>query len=1029
MFLSDLSIKKPVLITVFFIAFVFFGVLAYFVLPLNVMPVVNIPFVTVSTVYPGADPNEVEKQITDRIEDAISTISKIQTIESYSMENVSYVIIRFLLGKPSAEAVSDVKDRIDQILNDLPEDAQKPVTTKFDPAVMPVMQIIFTGDIPITQLYDFADKELKEHFTQLDGIAQVNISGGSQREIQIKMDVSDVYNNLISPVELSTLLQIQNTNLPSGGFDVANQEYAVRMEGKFKDVDEIKNLQIPTLGGNKKLTQLAEVVDASKKVKKSSVYYDGKTGKRNESVIQLSLVKTSDGNAVKISKQVRAKLPQLIKNLPTGTQLKIVSDDADFVESSVNDTITTILLGVLITGFVLFMFLADWRSTLIVSVAMPVSIVSTLFLIDAFGFSLNILSLMGLSASTGVLVANSVVVLENIFRHMRMGQKRLEASAKGTSEVAIAVIASTMTNFVVFLPIANMSSIAGQFFKEFALVVIFATLFSLLISFSITPMLSSLILPQQQKKSRFANFSDGIFLRVNNFYRLLLGFALKNKIYALGVILLSIAMLFASFKIGQSVGSEFIPYMDQGRASVKVEMPQGFKLERTAEKVAEIEEIIAKHKEVEQILTTLGKTDDFSQTQNRAVMRINLVPVEQRDIGTREFVGIISKELSHITNAKLTVDASSEGGVGSAIEFSVYGLDNKLLTEYQERIMEKASTINGLTSFDNSIRSGKQEIIVKPKRAEIAQRGLNIGTIAFALRSSIEGISTTRFTQGGKDYDITVKFDEASVNSIEKINNLPIITPFGVYRLSQLARVGFASTTDKIFHLDKVKAIKFTGNNTEDVPVSEILAEFENLFETLNFPTGYGVKLGGDSSEMQETMVDMLRAAVIAIVLTYLLLAAILESFVQPFIILITIPLAMIGVIIALAFAGINLNVISMMAIIMLIGIVVNAAILLLDYTHQVIREKSCSAKDALLVAGPEKLKPILMSSLAIMLGMLPMALGIGSAGAEMRQGMGVVSIGGVGISTFLTLFVIPSIYFLFSRNRKNPKRPSKNLV
>lgn len=1023
MFLSDLSIKKPILVSVIYIVFIFFGILAYFGLPLNIMPVVNMPFVTIQTIYPGAGANEVELQITNKIEDAISTVSRIQKVESNSIENVSFVTIRFEIGKNPDIANQEVKDKVDQILNDLPEDAKKPIITKFDPSVEPVMDLIFSGNLPVVELFNYADNQLNDRFSQIDGVAKVSLSGGSEREIIIKMDASDVFLYKISPIELSLILKRQNIDMPAGGVDVKDQEYSSRLIGKYNKIEQISTLQIPTTAGYKRLSQLASVADGNSKITKKATYYDVQSNKRQENVIRLSLVKTSEGNAVNISKQVDKIMPEIINSLPAGTSLVIVSDDSDFVENSVNDTIYTILLGVLFTGIVLFLFLADLRSTLIVSVSMPVSIISTMTLISAFGFSLNILSLMGLSASIGVLVANSVVVIENIFRHIKKGENRKDAAAKGTAEIALAVIASTMTNLVVFIPIANMSSIAGQFFKEFAMTVVFATIFSLLISFMITPMLASLILPTKLNRSKFAKFSDFIFQKINRGYHKLLTIVLKNKLFSLGVILFSLVILFISFSLGKNIGFEFVPFSDGGNIQIKVEMPQGYNLNETAKKVKEIEDIVGKNHQVKEILTTIGEAGDFAQTQNRAKINIQLVDSDKRDVSTKDFASLLSQELSEITNAKIILRAKSRiEGAGNSIDFSLRGSDMDILTSTKDIIMQRAKDIKGLIAFDNSIRSGKKEIIIKPKRGNLANTGLDVYTLAFVIRSSIEGITATKYTDKGKEYDIIVKLEETSVNSLEKIKNLPIVTPNGIFRFSQLADVEFGTTLDKIYHSDKIRAIQFTGSNTKDVALSDIVASFEELFKELNLPSGYSFSWGGDSSEMQDTAVDMLQAAIIAIILTYLLLAAILESFIQPFMILGTIPLAIIGVILSVLITGINLNIIAMMGIIMLIGIVVNAAILLLDYTHQLLREKEYSVKEALLEAAPEKLKPILMSSLAIILGMLPMALGIGDAGKEIRIGMGVVSIGGIIVSTFMTLFVIPAIYFIFSRTRKSLK-------
>jgi len=477
MFLSKLSINRPVMVTMALGVFIVFGVLAYLGLSLNLMPQADIPYVTIQTIYSGAGPSEVETLVTKKLEDAISTVSKIDFIESYSMDNVSIVVVAFELGKEIDIAVAEIKQKVESVIMFLPDDAETPSVDKVDFTAFPIMEIILTGNLDGKALFEIADKQLRDRFSQVEGVAAVDITGGQKREIQVQLDDRVVYQNLISLPQLSQILAAQNINMPGGQFQQKDQEYSVRLQGELATVEELEQLDIPTAFGVRKLRQIADISDSGEEIRKRSIYFNNLEDYRKENVVRLSIIKTSDGNPVNIAESVRAEIEQIKTSLPQGTELLIAVDSTEYIKSSVSDTLMNVFLGILFTGIVLLFFLHDFRSTLIVAVAMPTSIISTFMLMQAAGFSLNILSLMGLSTSVGILVTNSVVVLENIFRHKEMGNSRKIAADVGTAEITVAVLASTLTNIVVFVPLAMMDTMIGQFLKEFALTVAFATNF------------------------------------------------------------------------------------------------------------------------------------------------------------------------------------------------------------------------------------------------------------------------------------------------------------------------------------------------------------------------------------------------------------------------------------------------------------------------------------------------------------------------------------------------------------------------
>ncbi len=1020
MIISDLSIKRPIMMSMFLLVLVLFGGISYTSLNIDLMPDVDIPFITIQTVYPGAGPKEIETQITKKIEDAVSSVSQIKSITSYSLEGASFVIIEFALDKDVDIANQEVKDNVDEILASLPNDSEAPVVKKFQVGAKPIVDLVLEGNMDPIQLYELADKTLKDRFSQIAGVASVNITGGQEREIKVELDNRVVFQNGISLTQLSQILASQNIDIPGGQFQNSSQEYSSRVKGKFKTIQELKELEIPTIGGKKRLDRIAKISDSGKEVRVRSTYYDGITKEKANNIVLLSIMRANDGNTVEMAKDIKKIIPELNEELPAGVYIKLVKDKSLFINSSVEDTLTTIAFGVLLTALVLLFFLHDLRSTLIAALSMPFSIISTFLLLDASGFSINIMSLMGLSTSVGILVANSIVVLENIFRHKAMGNNKREAAGKGTSEVVIAVLASAMTNIVVFIPIATMSSLVGQFFKEFAWTVTYATIFSIIVSFTLTPMLASIILPDKDtKKHKIGDWLESMFKSWEKSYQKILGMVIKNRLTSGITVLTSVVLFGLSFFVAAQLSPEFFPALDEGKINIELELPQGYNLDKTADLLNNIEARIKKHKEVKYVLTQLGKISDLDKGSNLALLKVELVDAELRSIKTTEMVTQLIQDLSNVPNAMIRVVASSSvGGGGAPITFYLQGQDLAKLEEIKTELYSKIKDIPGLTNLNTSSRTGKPEITIYPNRVKMANAGLSIYHLAMTLRASMEGLTTTRYSDQGEEYDIRISLTDESVDSPEKIANLTVVSPTGRYKMSQLADIKFTDGYSRILHRDKAKTIEFTGSFLEGYALGDITNTINEEIDKLDLKGGYSVKWSGDAEMMMEAMLDMGFAFLLAFVLTYMLLAAILESFTQPLMILGTIPLAMIGVFIGLYVTGLNLSVMAMLAIVMLIGIVVNNAILILDYTNILVK-KGMKVRDALLEAAPTKLKPILMSTIAIILGMAPMALGIGSAGKEFRQPIGVVSIGGLITSGILTLYVIPAIYELVHREKK----------
>ena len=1019
MFLTDLSINRPVLVTMAIMVFIVFGVLAYFSLPINLMPDLKLPYVVVQTVYSGAGPREIESQVTEPIEEAVATVSQIDFIQSYSMENVSLVMVAFKLGKNIDVANQEVKDKVDAVIRNLPDGTDRPIVMKMDITAFPIMDLVLSGNISPKDLYELADGEVKDRLSQIPGVARVSLIGGAKRQIDVRLTDKVVFENKISLSQLSGILAAGNLDMPAGNFSQGTQEYSVRLKGEYQYVEKIKNTDIPTPFGVKKLSQIARVEDATEEVRSKAIYFNVPENLKDDNIVRLSITNASDGNVVAIAEEITKQIPALNKELPEGVKLEIMRDDSVFTKDTINSTLQNILLGILFTGLILFLFLHDLRSTLIVAISMPYCIISTFVFMQIFGYSFNIMTMMGLSTSIGILVSNSVVVLENIFRHKDMGNTRKQASQIGTNEIGTAVLASTLTNIVVFLPIATMTSMVGRFFKEFAVTVTVATVFSLLTAFTITPMLASKIIPKEKHTSKWGKTFDNVFDKFGNIYAKFLSYTLRSKKTSISILLFTLMALLIAIGLTFFVGMEMIPAVDQRNLSISVEMPQGTNLEETAKTMDLIQNRVAKHKEVVHILTNLGSGGFIDTGTNLASSDIKLVDRKERKYSANQLVDILTKELADIPNAKIKVAGSTMvmgGGGNSAVQFMLEGQDNARLEQIKNEVVKSIENIPGLINLDTSSRYGRYELTLYPKRDKLAAAGATVYDLALALRANVEGLVSTQYRESGNQYDIKISLEDEVVDSPDKIKNLSVVVMGRSYLVSQLADVEFATGVNRLTHYDRYKTIMVTGDIASGYHLSDITSQIEERMNKINFPTGYRFEWGGQAKMMNETIVDMVRTFILAVILTYMLLAAILESFAQPILILATVPLALIGVILSLLITGNTLNIVSMMAIIMLVGIVVNNAILIMDYVN-IKRREGYSVHDALMEAGKMKLKPIVMSTLAIIVGMLPMAIGIGSTGAEMTRPMGIVSIGGLIVSTFLTLIIIPAFYFLTTKN------------
>jgi len=997
------------------LAFVVLGIFGYMRLSVDLFPDIDFPFVTITTLYPGAGPEEVESQITQRIEDAVSTLADIDLMESISRESVSFVIIRFELEADSDVAANDARAKVDAILNDLPTGAEKPQVQKFEMGARPIISLSVSSGRGVNQTYAVADKVMRDRLSQVSGVATVDIIGGQEREIQIAVDrrKMDYYGIPITLV--AAAIAAENVNVPEGRIVETEREYTIRTLGEFADVSEIGCVRVALPdAGFISLRDIATIRDTYAE-RRSVARFNG------EPAVQIDIVKQAQANTIETADAIYGAVEDLRAQAPSDFVIEYAQDDSGFIRDSVKDVQQNIMIGILLTAILLYAFLRNVRVTLIAAVVMPAAIVSTFLLMDAAGFTLNMMTLMALGISVGILVTNAIVVIENIMRHLQKGESPQEAAMKGTEEVALAVIASVMTNVVVFVPIAFMEGIVGRFFLQFGLTVVFATAFSLIISFTLTPMLSSVVLKRRgsrryesEEAGEVRDRPKGVDRLMRNLagsYRTLLDWSLaRTRNRAALVFAAILCFAFGIVLIGIS-GGEFMSAMDQGSVYVSVDLPAGSSLELTERAVEEVEGVLRAEPEVSSVLGTIGGAD---RGVNQAVVLAKLVDLSERDRKAEEIANGVRPKLAGIPGIDVTVTGEeSEGGASADVEIEVMGDDLEEIQRISGLVLDIVASVPGLVDVETSWEEGGEELVFVPDREEIARRGLSTGAVATLLRNAFEGDERSVYREAGEEYVIRVQFDDADRKQVRTLEEMRLPVGEHLVPLTQLGTVERHRGEAEILRRERQRRITVRANIAEGT-LSEVVSAVQSETDEITLPPGYQIKFAGMYEFQQESFASIFQALILAIILTYVVLAMILESFIHPITVMITLPLGLVGAAMGLFFGGQTINIISLMAMVMLVGIVVNNAILLLDYVAQ-LRRRGLGRKEAILEACPVRLRAVIMTNLAIAVGMVPQALSSGS-GAEFRIAMAVVTMGGVLVSAVFTLMIIPSLYYSFER-------------
>ena len=1018
--LVDVSVDRPVMMTMAILAAVVMGLFALKDLAVDLLPEVDLPIVTVRTIYPGAGPKEIESLVSEKIEDAVSSISGIKRVQSTSLEGVSVVIIEFELGTDIDVGTMDVKDKIDEIKINLPDDAEDPTVLKLDLNAQPVITLAVSGARPLEDVYYLTDHVIVEESSRINGVASVDVLGAKEREILIAVDQKKLDAYQLSMNQIVGVIAGGNLDLPGGRIREQRREYTVRLSGAYEDLEDIQNVEIPRAGMPPiRLKDVAQIIDTFKE-QRELVRLNGKSG------VGLSIIKKNDANIVEVAHEIKKRLAGLETRLPADIQLELMQDRSLFIEASIKDLVSNMVLGALLTALVLYLFLHSVRGVIIAGVSIPTSVIASFNLIRYAGFTVNFMSLMALAISVGILVTNAIVVLENIQRHIEHNDDPVTSSKVGTKEIAIAVFASTLTNIVVFTPIALMKGIIGQFFVQFGLTVTFATIFSLITAFTLTPMLSARLLkktePTDSFLARLSRKFETFYDQLAASYRSAVENTLRRRAVTLGIITL---IFFGTvIGLGKYLGFGFFVTADQGWFSIKVEMPAGTNMAQTDEALVRIERILESHRKyIKKVYTVLGKISGgvvgaSNEGVEVAEITVDIGDKEARDIGVKEFYESLRKALVlAIPSASISFREISPSGGGSSapVQLQITGTDLDKLVAISGQAETILRHMPALVDVNSTWESGKPEIKVIPRRKLITEYGLSVSQVALAIRYGIEGEVATQYRIGDDEYDIRVRFSDADKNNIKNLSKIVFLTRDGQVPLSALCDITEGSGPTQINRKNKKRMITLTAGIGSGA-IGNVVSAISEQLSQLDWPDGYEYQFAGQEESRQESTGEIGQALLLAIILTYMLLAAILESYVEPVMIMSTVPLAFIGVILSLVMTNNPLDIFSMMAVVMLVGIVVNNAILILDYVHT-LRHQGKALLEALLTSCETRLRPIIMTNTAVALGMLPLTLGIGK-GAEMRAPMAIVSIGGIITSTIFTLFLLPILYYSYENWR-----------
>ncbi len=1017
MWLTRVSVNHPVFATMMMLALMVLGLASWQRMKVEEFPSVDFPYVVVSTVYPGASPEVVEADVSRPLEDSINTIAGVKQVISTSWDGMSLVIVQFDLNVPSTLAAQDVRDRIAQIRPTLREGIKDPTIERYDPSSVPVVSVVFrSSTMPMRELSSYLDQVVSKRLQTVTGVGKVNLLGTVKRQIRVALDPVRLQAMHVSVDQVLNTLRTENVELPSGYLKDGGRELVVQIQGRLVQPQQFGRLVVARPNGQPiYLEQVADVQDAQAD-QDSAALING------QNAVGLDIIKSSGANVIGVVDATRARLEEIRPTLPPGVEMTVVADSAQSIRASLNDVVRTLIEGGILAVLIVLLFLGSWRSTIITGLTLPISLFGTLMVMNMFGFTINVMTLMALSLCIGLLIDDAIVVRENIVRHAAMGKDHRCAALDGTEEIGLAVMATTLTIVAVFLPVAFMEGIIGRFFYQFGVTVSAAVLLSMFVSFTLDPMLSSIwpeVPPDPFKKPNL--FRRGL----DAFERLLEGFSLwYSRLLARCLhwrkttLLAAFASLVVAFMLAGLVGKEFVPTPDLGEIGVKFETPVDASLEYTLAKVHQVDALLRQEPEVTQTYTSVNSVG--YQGRNRVQIRVLLKPKHQRKRGLEQMNVDIRERLGSVAGITVTSVASAKESVSGGVKpilISIKGSDLNELRRISAEFMAGMQKIPGVVDLESSLKSPKPTLSVQIDREAASDLGLSVGQVGAALRPLLAGekVSTWKDAQG-ENYDVEVRLPEdlrrqvstlasmtLSSSRTDPQTGLPLQVP-----LSQVARLTQTLGASQINRRDLFREVLVSAN-TQGRPAGDIGEDVTRLQNQTKLPPGYSFQVEGANKDMAESAASAAAALVLGILFIYMLLASQFNSFLLPMAIMSSLPLSLIGVFLALFLFGSTLNIFSIIGIIMLMGLVTKNAILLIDFTKEAIA-KGDDRITALIDAGRTRMRPILMTTTAMVVGMVPLALGLGE-GAEQRAPMAHAIIGGVITSTLLTLVVVPVIY------------------
>ena len=1035
--LAEISIKRPTMIVVLFTILTLGGLFSYNLLGYELIPKFETNMITISTVYPGASPSEIENTVTKKIEDAISSLENIKKIDSKSFESISVVMIQLNPGANTDYALNDAQRKVNAVLADLPDDADPPSLVKFSMDDLPIMTIAATGDMDEVEFFDLIDKKIQPALSRVPGVAQVNLIGGEEREIQVNINQEKLEGFGLSVPEIRQVVMASNLDFPTGNVKTRENTTLIRLAGKYKDVQELQNLIIKETNGIQiRLKDVAEVRDTQKDVEKLA-----RNNQQNTILIQV--MKQSDANAVAVSELVKQSAQSIERDYEVNNiKLSVADDTSDFTLTAANNVIFDIFLAIFLVAAVMLLFLHSLRNAFIVMITIPVSLIATFIGIYFMGFTLNLMSLVALSLVVGILVDDAIVVLENIHRHMEMGKNKVRAAYDGASEIGFTVVGITLVIIVVFLPITLSNDLVSNIIRQFAVTVMIATAFSFLASFTLVPWLSSRFgkLEHVSNKTFFGRIILWFEARISAFTHWISGileWALKNRRNKIMTLLAAVILFFGSFSLVGAgfIGGEFFPKMDRGEFLVQIELPKDASIEQTNFITQKTEDYLKEKPEIINMITKVGETSGgFGSTQATAYkseVSVKLVDKSLREENTFIYAAKLKRELQeYLVDAKITIVPIGIMGADDApLQLVVVGSDLDSAMDFAKKAEAELLKIAGTSEVELSVEDGNPEIEVKVDRDKMSRLGLDLGTVGMTMQTAFSGNTDAKFRAGEYEYDINIRYDEFNRSNIDDVSNIVFINKDGdKIRLNQFADVKQGSGPSVLERRDKSPSVTVR-SQVIGRAVGDIAAEWEKAFSQLEKPTGVSYVWGGDMEMQGEGFGTLGIALLAAILLVYLVMVALYNSYIHPLVVLFSIPLALIGVMVILALTNNTLNIFTILGMIMLIGLVAKNAILIVDFTNHR-REAGEDTKTALIQANHARLRPIMMTTIAMVFGMVPIAIAKGAA-AEMNNGLAWVIIGGLISSLFLTLVIVPVVYSVFDgiTRRFSGKKQKTNYI